>query len=166
MKMYTVKEVSELLSIDQETVRRWIRNGKLSATIDSKKGGNKISQDALNKFLQSAPKYATKLTESISSPMGLSFVIGGLLGGLIAAVLCDSKPKKLSDKDVEKFLKDKITSCERSIQDKKLKIKELEEEITKNQKELEKYSIALNRLDFKVVAEQINNDIQKGIENR
>jgi len=163
--MYTVKEVSELLSIDQETVRRWIRNGKLSASIDSKKSGNRISQDALNKFLQSAPKYATKLTESITSPIGLSFVVGGLLGGLIAAFLHDSNSKKISDKDVEKFLNEKIDSYEKSIQDKRNQIKELEKEIIKSEKELEKYSIALNRLDFKVVAEQINNNIQKEIEN-
>lgn len=163
--MYTVKEVSELLSIEQETVRRWIRSGKLSATKDSKKSGNRISQDALNKFLQSAPKYSTKVAGSISSQIGLSFVVGGLLGGLIAAFLRDSNKKKISDKDIENFLNDKIFSYKKSIRDKKIQIKELEKEIINIEKELEKYTIALNNLDFNVVADQINNNIQKEIEN-
>ena len=31
MNYYTVKDIAELLSVNEETVRRWIREGKLVA---------------------------------------------------------------------------------------------------------------------------------------
>lgn len=39
MKSYNVKEIAEMLNTNPETVRRWIRDKKLDATIVSKKGG-------------------------------------------------------------------------------------------------------------------------------
>lgn len=55
---YTVKQISNLLDVGQETVRRWIRRGDLKATQRSKKDGNVISEDQLNEFLMSRPKYS------------------------------------------------------------------------------------------------------------
>lgn len=55
---YTVKQISNLLDVDPETVRRWIRRGDLKATQRSKKDGNVISEDQLNEFLISRPKYS------------------------------------------------------------------------------------------------------------
>lgn len=40
MKTYSVKEIADLLKTNPETVRRWIRDKKLEATIESKKGGH------------------------------------------------------------------------------------------------------------------------------
>ena len=37
MKTYSVKEIAEMLNANPETVRRWIRDKKLDATIESKK---------------------------------------------------------------------------------------------------------------------------------
>lgn len=37
MKTYSVKEIAEMLNANPETVRRWIRDKKLNATIESKK---------------------------------------------------------------------------------------------------------------------------------
>lgn len=37
MKTYSVKEIAEMLNTNPETVRRWIRDKKLDATIESKK---------------------------------------------------------------------------------------------------------------------------------
>lgn len=37
MSMYNTKELSELLDVNEETVRRWIRSGKLKAERSSKK---------------------------------------------------------------------------------------------------------------------------------
>lgn len=42
MKSYTVKDVAEMLQVNPETVRRWIRDNKLRAEKTSNKGGNKI----------------------------------------------------------------------------------------------------------------------------
>ena len=59
MKLYTVKQIAEILNTNPETVRRWIRDGKLSAVQSSRKDGNIISEDAFNKFLAETSKYAS-----------------------------------------------------------------------------------------------------------
>ena len=63
MKTYSVKEISEMLNTNPETVRRWIRKGKLDAAIESKKGGHIVYEAALQEFLRSSPKYAAPVKE-------------------------------------------------------------------------------------------------------
>lgn len=64
MKTYSVKEIADLLGTNPETVRRWIRNGKLQAVDNSKKKGvdKVILEGALNAFLKTSPKYTATLT--------------------------------------------------------------------------------------------------------
>lgn len=50
MKTYTVKEISDMLKIDPETVRRWIRSGKLQAEQSSRKDGNVVTDQMLQSF--------------------------------------------------------------------------------------------------------------------
>lgn len=57
MKYYTVNDVSKMLCVNPETVRRWIRNGELISVISSRKTGNKISENALEDFIRNHPKY-------------------------------------------------------------------------------------------------------------
>jgi excisionase family DNA binding protein len=61
---YTVKEVAKKFSINQETVRRWIRNGKLSAAHGRKGDDFRISEEALMMFLEENPKYKA-MTRSV-----------------------------------------------------------------------------------------------------
>ena len=58
MKNYSVKQIAEMLDTNPETVRRWIRAGRLESSQTSKKDGNVISEEALKAFLECAPKYA------------------------------------------------------------------------------------------------------------
>lgn len=58
MGTFTVKQVAKMLCVDPETVRRWIRQGKLVAVQESRKDGNVISTEALDKFCRKYPKYA------------------------------------------------------------------------------------------------------------
>lgn len=85
MKTYSVKEISELLGTNPETIRRWIRSGKLKATQPSKKEGNLISSADLQVFLKGTPKYSSVAAKSlaIATPL-ISFplVFGGVLGTL------------------------------------------------------------------------------------
>jgi excisionase family DNA binding protein len=50
MKVYTVKEVAELLGKREETIKRWIRSGKLpnSYRMSDKAGWRIIEDDLLN----------------------------------------------------------------------------------------------------------------------
>lgn len=54
----TVREVAALLEVNNETVRRWIRTGKIKAEKDSNKEGNHICYNAFMDFLDENPKYS------------------------------------------------------------------------------------------------------------
>lgn len=59
-KFYTIKEVAKMLQVNEETVRRWIRNGSMKSDISSRKQGNIIKESYLKEFLNSKPKYEKK----------------------------------------------------------------------------------------------------------
>jgi DeoR/GlpR family transcriptional regulator of sugar metabolism len=63
MNTYTVKDVAEKFSVSQETVRRWIRSGKLHARLDSRKNGATITEFDLQEFYRQVPKYSRRETE-------------------------------------------------------------------------------------------------------
>ena len=154
MDSYTVKQVSQLLKTNEETVRRWIRSGKLPATLASKKGGNTISADALNNFVKETPKYAPILAASLAtSSLTMSAVIGSIIGSLF--VLADSK-KTVTSKDVESFLKKKIATQESILKKKEAQIKKLQEEIEIERQELARYLYALDNLDLNEIASNMN----------
>lgn len=67
MKEYTVIEISNMLKIKPTTVRQWIRDGNLKAVQNSKKEGNKISEEELRKFLAENNKYATIAKDAVTS---------------------------------------------------------------------------------------------------
>lgn len=54
---YTVKQVSEMFNVDPETVRRWVRNGELDATLECKRSGFRIDEESVNDFINRYPKY-------------------------------------------------------------------------------------------------------------
>ena len=57
MRYYTISDIAKKLSINEETVRRWVRSGKLTGTRMSKKGGFKVSEFDFTNFLTEHPKY-------------------------------------------------------------------------------------------------------------
>ena len=83
MKEYTVKQISEILNTNPETIRRWIRTGKLTATQISKKNGNVISEESLRLFLESAPKYAALAGGVVAAPL-LVFSAGLMAGNIVS----------------------------------------------------------------------------------
>ena len=50
MDTYTVKEVAKMMNTSEETVRRWIRSGKLKANMNSRKKGSVITDAMLREF--------------------------------------------------------------------------------------------------------------------
>lgn len=78
MKTYTVKEISDALGTNQETVRRWIRAGKLQASQSTKKDGNEITEKSLIDFLKKNPKY--------SNIAAGSALLGGVFSALVPGV--------------------------------------------------------------------------------
>lgn len=157
MKSYTVKEIAETLKTNPETVRRWIRSGKLSSTMTSTKSGNIVTEDALNKFIKETPKYAAMLAGSVvTSPVALSLVVGGLIGGLVGTVISSDK-KKLGKEDVRKSIERQIADCEKRITENKKKLEQIQTKINDDEKSLQHFKYALENLDLELIAQEINN---------
>lgn len=48
---YTVKQVSEIFDVNPETIRRWVRAGKLKAMeLKSRKEGLRIEENSIEEF--------------------------------------------------------------------------------------------------------------------
>ena len=47
-----VRDVAELLRVDPETVRRWLRNGALKGSLLSDRGGWRIQRSEVDRFMQ------------------------------------------------------------------------------------------------------------------
>lgn len=129
MKTYSVKEISEMLNTNPETVRRWIRKGKLDAAIKSKKSGHIVYEAALQEFLRSSPKYATTAKSSLTGAAVMSSI---MVGGLIAQKLIDSeqlKKARISNNDIIKFLQGEIQKSLDAIKTKEITITQLHKQI-------------------------------------
>ena len=132
MKEYTVQQISKLLKTNPETVRRWIRSGKLSAVQDSRKSGNLVSEEALKKFMYESPKYAG-LVATIFAPanLALPIALGSLMGSVMTAIYGQKKT-----------------------------IEQLQTEVLSDEQQLENYKYALHNLDLNTLANEVNNSLR------
>lgn len=141
MKTYSVKEIADLLNTNPETVRRWIRDKKLEATIESKKGGHIVYESALHTFLKSSPKYASIASTALIST--------AMIGGLIAQKIIDVeqlKRARISDADIIKFLKSEIDARKVSIKNKEDSISQLNMQIKSEQIQIDTFQQMIDTL--------------------
>lgn len=113
MGFYTVVQVAEMLGTNGDTVRRWIREGKLNAIQPlAKKEGLKITEEALSDFVAQTPKFIPKYEESKVTGIGTiaGFASGLVIGGIVAGALLSYFKKR---KDEEIYTSDfRVTSEE------------------------------------------------------
>ena len=144
MKTYSVKEIAELLKTNPETVRRWIRDGKLKAAQESRKGGNTVTEEELNQFLKNTPKYAAIAISGLFAGLpvfGLPLAVGG---GLLSKAFIDhieAENAKVNPQSIITQLENNIVALEKNIQKKRTTITQLESEIKDETAQIE----ALNR---------------------
>lgn len=154
MKTYNVKQIADMLDTNPETVRRWIRDKKLNAVQVSRKNGNIVTEDELQRFLTATPKYAPRLAASmIAIPnVGLPIALATLLYGKIAAYYEEKKELDIGilPEDVVKYLQENIKLHEKNIQRKSRTIKQLEQEIIIEKEELNQLKYLLEHGDFDV----------------
>lgn len=133
MKTYSVREIADLLGTSQETVRRWIRDGKLQAVDDSKKKGeNKvILESALKSFIDASPKYAAAM--AISLPFGTGIIAGaGVTSALLAVKKAEAQrlsKAKIGADSVYAFLAARINEERLKLESMLAERSELEQKI-------------------------------------
>lgn len=159
MADYNVKQISELLNVDSETVRRWIRTNKLKGTKDSKKTGFVVSESELKRFLNSIPKYsgvAVGLMTAAVPAVGVPMAVGTLLGSLARSIL-NEKGKSVTPNDITTYVQKEISKVNLSIAQKQVAMQQLQAEIEENKKHIEGLQYLLENADFQQMADSINN---------
>ena len=141
MKEYSVKEVAHTLDTDPETIRRWIRDGKLKASQNSRKEGNNISEGELKRFVKSNAKYAPIAASSMAfSPVsGLAIALGGIVANVIVEKA--EKEKRISESminpaELDRLVKEEILRHQKIIKKRKASIIEIERTIKEEEKQL------------------------------
>ena len=144
MKTYNVKQIAEMLETNPETVRRWIRDGKLAAEQSSRKGGNTVTEEELKRFMESRSKYRSK-----SSLVGLAAF------GIVAAVsyvaryLQDRGNQDLSrlPDDVQEQLSSNVVKLREAVDHKRELINQTQEEISEMERQIEQYRYLMEHKD-------------------
>lgn len=147
---YNVKEIADMLNTNQETVRRWIRSGKLEAIQESRKGGNVVTKSMLDAFLKSSPKYAGIATGLLASPVGLTTATAAIVGGIITQQFIKNNEIKnahVNTAEIKKLLLANIQSSKDSIMRKRKTIKHLQEEIEEEQQRIDEAEKLINELN-------------------
>lgn len=141
MKTYTVKQIAEMLNTNPETVRRWIRDKKLNAEQSSRKDGNIITEEELQRFLKATPKYALRAGAGAAAAMlvpgiGIPLAIAAWLSS--NALSQEKDDLQIIPEDMKQFLRQSIHEHEANINRKQETIQQLQAEIDQEQAEIDK----------------------------
>lgn len=153
MDTYSVKEIADMLNTNPETVRRWIRSGKLKSIQESRKGGNVVTKSMLDAFLKTSPKYASIATGLLASSVGLTTATAALVGGIITQQLIkedEIKKANVNTAEIRKLLSSNIESYTEKIARKKKSMQLLQEEIEEEQQRINDAKKLIKALDEKV----------------
>ncbi len=152
MKTYNVKEIAKMLDTNPETVRRWIRSGKLKADIDSRKGGNIVTESMLHAFLKTSPKYASIAATTLATPLGLGLVTATVLGSALTNQYIKGeqiKNAKINSDEIINLLKTDIQTRVEAIKRKQVAIEQLQLEITEEKLRIEEAERLVKELSNK-----------------
>ena len=153
MDTYSVKEIAGMLNTNPETVRRWIRSGKLEAIQESRKGGNVVTKAMLDAFLKNSPKYVGIATGLLASPVGLTTATAAIVGGILAKQLIKNdeiKNAHVNTSEIRKLLLSNIQSSKENIARKKKSIRHIQEEIAEEQLRITEAEKLIKGLDEKI----------------
>ena len=151
MENYSVKDIADLLKTNPETVRRWIRSGKLKATRGaSRKEGSSISTNDLLKFLQENARYAGIVASAASTPIGaMSAALLGAAGGIAALKSRNEQAIENSTAtqyQICAYLNDEIQRLSESIEQKETIASQLKAEIERDKAKIDEMRGAILQL--------------------
>lgn len=145
--MLTTKEISEMLKVSEETVRRWIRTGDLKAIQEGK--GYLVEKKDLMKLVQ---EKSTATNSSIGKMATLIPLIGG-----VGAIAGETIFKMLTKKNLDAL--DKNRKGDISLQDITYRIEELK--LKKKKIELE-HQMELLEIEEEIsVYQKLQNQLKK-----
>ncbi len=156
MKTYSVKEVANMLGTSEETVRRWIRAGKLSAKINSRKEGCVITDTMLKAFVRSSPKYSTSLLTPVGGLIAAStFILGSIIEKAVnksAAI----KESSIDETEVKRLLRSDLEKTKENIKSKKNTIDQLEKEIQEEEQKIRSIELLLEDYSIEKLIEGLS----------
>lgn len=147
MNYFTVKEIAELLSVSEETVRRWIREGKLDAERGAGRQGSKVDEKALKDFLEKNKMFLTGVAATTLGIASVVPVVGNAIGSIAGSFttallgmswLTSSKLSKKSSVAFREELESKKLELEGIIMQLKYEISARENELNLAENQLEK----------------------------
>ena len=161
MEYYSVKEIAELLSVNEETVRRWIRDEKLEAERGSGRQGSKVTSEALRKFLvENKGLMTTMAATTLGLNLGMATgavgaiaafagvaVAGPLAAGVIAGAISILKSQNKNKIEKKFELMEKETELNNISTRLKNEIAGLRNEIAVRENELENIHKKLRQLN-------------------
>lgn len=154
MKTYSVKQIAEMLGTNPETVRRWIRDDKMRAVQISRKNGNVVTEEELERFIKRTPKYLARWKVGMGlAILNPAFGIGALTGSILASALLsyaegkNSVDIRVRPQDFKKYLQESIDKLNGIIMQKQALINQTETEISEISKQIEKYNYLLKNED-------------------
>ena len=141
MEYYSVKDIAELLSVNVETVRRWIREDKLKAERGSGRQGSKVTSEALKEFLEGNKGLITSIASSTlgitsTTLLGAAGIMAGIVSPLSAVTIAGMSwlsILKLKGKDKKEI---RVQLLEKELELENLAMN-LKNEIASRQNELE-----------------------------
>ena len=153
MDTYSVKEIADMLNTNPETVRRWIRSGKLEAIQESRKGGNVVTKSMFDAFLKTSPKYAGIAKGLLASPVGLTTAAAAIVGGILAKQYTKNDEIKnayVNTSEIQKLLLANIQYSKEDIVRKKKSIRHLQEEIKQEQQRILEAEKLIKEIEEKI----------------
>lgn len=150
---YTVKQIADMLNTQPETVRRWIRNGRLHAKKTSRKEGHIVTDADLNSFLKGSPKYAGLAASSVALGLMAPIAAVPIVGGIAATYLASTKKQKengeenVSKEEIKKYLLEEIERRNSSIKQKLGTIEQLQREIANDQQQISECNFVLAQIE-------------------
>lgn len=158
MKSYTVKEVAELLQVNPETVRRWIRDKKLIANKTSNKGGNQILESELRAFLKATPGYATSLSALLFGGVAASAIMVATYATGKAIEASELKKAEVDNKEIVDFIRSEIISHESLVKRKQESIRQIEKEIAAEQERIRELKAILDNIEKTTSSKKIKEE--------
>ena len=152
MTNYSVKQIAEMLDTNPETVRRWIRAGRLESSQTSKKDGNVISEEALKAFLECAPKYAAAasaagILSSAFPGIGIGTSLAMSAGVSVANALTrHGRRKEETADDVRENLIRLQIEQEKLLEQKQAALRQLQEQLKQQEQQLQEEKRQLQQL--------------------